>query len=183
MNNQYNTATPLNAGAVPYQTTVTPTGTTFNTGEHAAPSALKGNITAMMGKIQHDPVKEHHGNAMVASSKEAKAARFEAKALEWERKGNMNKAQKNRGKAATYRQRAIAKLNQPTTAVPMVNRHDKAARCEAKALEYEKKGNLAKAQRNRERAYRIRQRHNIPHPVGTVPPMTTTTTTTVLPAH
>lgn len=98
-----NTAMPLNSGAVPlntsYPTTVvTPTGATFNNGETAAPSALKGNITSFVGKLQHNPEKEHTGNAMVASSKEAKAARFEQKALDWERKGNVAKAQKNRGK-------------------------------------------------------------------------------------
>lgn len=51
---------------------------------------------------------------------------------------------------------------------------DKAARCEAKALEYERKGNLAKAQRNRERAWRIREKHAIPHPVGAQHPSTYT---------
>lgn len=49
---------------------------------------------------------------------------------------------------------------------------DKAARCEAKALEYERKGNLSKAQRNRERAWRIREKHAIPHPVGAQHPST-----------
>eukprot|EP00026_Physarum_polycephalum_P016641 Phypoly_transcript_17598.p1 GENE.Phypoly_transcript_17598~~Phypoly_transcript_17598.p1 ORF type:complete len:223 (+),score=61.80 Phypoly_transcript_17598:78-746(+) len=194
------TAMPLNTGAVPYTSTpgapstiVTPTGTTFANGDTAAPSALKGNITSMMGKMQHNPDKQHAGNAMVASSKEAKAARFEAKAIEWERKGNVTKAQKNRGKAALLRQKAIAKLNQPTVmAYPPGVKNDKAARCELKALEYEKKGNLAKAQRNREKAYRIREKHGIAHPVGTMPPAnysstnaTTTpmTTQTVPPTH
>ena len=49
---------------------------------------------------------------------------------------------------------------------------DKAARCEAKALEYERKGNLAKAQKNREKAWRIREKHSIPHPVGASHPST-----------
>lgn len=212
---QQTTAVPVTTGAVPYTTNigapstiVTPTGTTFASGETAPPSALKGNITAMMGKMQHDPNKQHAGNAMVASSKEAKAARFEAKAIEWERKGNITKAQKNRGKvkrtpsrtsllarshsfilsllsqpfansflqAALLRQKAIAKLNQPcVTAYPPGVKNDKAARCDLKALEYEKKGNLAKAQKNRERAYKIREKHGIAHPVGTVRPATTTT--------
>lgn len=81
--------------------------------------------------------------------------------------------------AARYRQAAIAKLNQPikSVAVPIGQKNDKAARCEAKALEYEKRGNLAKAQRNREKAYRIREKHGIPHPVGTVPLQSSGTTT------
>jgi len=60
---------------------------------------------------------------------------------------------------------------------------DKAARCEAKALEYERKGNLAKAQKNRERAFRIRQKHSLAVPAGGyyVAPGTTTTTTVVTP--
>lgn len=105
MNTQSTTAVPLSTGTVPItsapgapSTIVTPTGATFATGDTAAPSSLKGNITSMMGKMQHNPEKQHAGNAMVASSKEAKAARFESKALDWERKGNVAKAQKNRGK-------------------------------------------------------------------------------------
>lgn len=88
--------------------------------------------------------------------------------------------------AIRYRQKAIAKMNQPlksaNTARPIGTvggvsgvtpalKSDKAARCEAKALEYERKGNLAKAQRNREKAWRIREKNAIPHPVGTVPPL------------
>ena len=179
MNTHQTTAVPLSTGTVPISnpgaasTIVTPTGATFASGDTAAPSSLKGNFTSMMGKMQHNPEKQHAGNAMVASSKEAKAAKFEAKALDWERKGNVAKAQKNRGKAALLRQKAIAKLNAPvTTALPPGMKNDKAARCEVKALEYEKRGNLAKAQRNRERAYRIREKHGIAHPVGTVRPAT-----------
>lgn len=191
MNQTSTTAVPLSTGAVPYSsattgygapsTIVTPTGATFASGDTAPPSSLKGNITSMMGKMQHNPEKQHAGNAMVASSKEAKAARFEAKAVEWERKGNVTKAQKNRGKAAMLRQKAIAKLNQPcVTAYPPGVKNDKAARCELKALEYEKKGNLAKAQRNREKAYRIREKHGIAHPVGTTLPATTTSTNSTM---
>lgn len=154
--------------------------------------ALKGNITSMMGKLQHNPQKEQDGNIMVANASEQKAARFETKALEWDRKGNTAKAQKNREKAARYRQKAIAKMNQPLksagTARPIGSvgttpgnpalKSDKAARCEAKALEYERKGNLAKAQKNRERAWRIREKNGIPHPVGAVPPLGYSSTTT-----
>lgn len=62
------------------------------------PSALKGNITAMVGKMTHNAQKEQNGNIMIANAAEQKAARFETKALEWERKGNNNKAIKNREK-------------------------------------------------------------------------------------
>jgi tetratricopeptide (TPR) repeat protein len=145
----------------------------------AQPSAIKGNVTAILGKLQHNPEKQQSGNAMIASSYEQKAGRFETKALDWERQGNMAKAAKNRGKAANYRQKATAKLSEPLTApAPVSQKRDKAARCEAKALNYEKQGNLAKAQKNREKAYRIREKHNIPHPIGTLPPATYTSSTT-----
>lgn len=111
-------AQPLAGGAVPLANTygqpvtvVTPTGATFAGGQTANPSALKGNITSMVGKMQHDPVKQHAGNAMVASSREAKAARFEAKALEWERKGNLAKAQKNRGKVLSHSTRCLLHIH------------------------------------------------------------------------
>ena len=51
-------------------------------------------------------------------------------------------------------------------------RGDKAARFEARALEYERKGNHAKAQRNRERAWRTREKHSIAHPAGSRHPNT-----------
>lgn len=85
------------------------------------------------------------------------------------------------------RQKAIAKLNAPvTTPLPAGMKNDKAARCEVKALEYEKKGNLAKAQKNRERAYRIREKHGLAHPVGTSRPanyVATTPSAAPLPTH
>lgn len=62
------------------------------------PSSIKGNVTALMGKMTHNPAKEHNGNIMIANAAEQKAARFETKALEWERKGNNSKAIKNREK-------------------------------------------------------------------------------------
>lgn len=162
------------------------------------PSAIKGNITSMVGKMTHNPTKEHDGNIMVANSREQKAARFETKAIEWDRKGNAAKATKNREKALLYRNKAVTKMNQPLTATPkpVGVKNDKAARCEVKALEYERKGNVAKAQQQREKvtspsnpipyspfslvlllifylqAYRIRTKHNIAHPVGTIPPTT-----------
>jgi hypothetical protein len=88
--------------------------------------------------------------------------------------------------AIRYRQKAAAKLAQPLTSAQTARpigsvgqtgvspalKSDKAARCEAKALEYERKGNLAKAQRNREKAWRIREKHSIPHPVGAQHPST-----------
>lgn len=73
------------------------TGTTMHDPAHP-PSALKGNMTSMMGKMTHNPTKEHDGNIMIANAAEQKAARFETKALEWESKGNTAKAQKNREK-------------------------------------------------------------------------------------
>jgi hypothetical protein len=62
------------------------------------PSALKGNMNYLVGKMTHNPTKEHDGNIMIANAAEQKAARFETKALEWERKGNTAKATKNRDK-------------------------------------------------------------------------------------
>jgi hypothetical protein len=62
-------------------------------------------------------------------------------------------------------------LQQPVGPVlPAAQQGDKAARCDQKAVAYEKKGNLAKAQRNREKAYRIREKYGIAHPVGSLPP-------------
>jgi len=223
------------------------------------PSAIKGNITSMMGKVSHNPQKQQDGNIMIANSCEQKAAKFETKALQWEQKGNMAKAQKNREKAARYRQKAIAKMNQPlttpkqsssnnnapimttqaggssftsttpmttpTSTMPMssgnttgfsssgtttgftsgttnynsgttalnppllatTSKSDKALRCEQKALEYERKGDLGKAQRNRDKAWHIREKNGIPHPVGSVTPVaysqqTSTNFTTIAPA-
>eukprot|EP01110_Echinostelium_bisporum_P000679 TRINITY_DN1167_c0_g1_i1.p1 TRINITY_DN1167_c0_g1~~TRINITY_DN1167_c0_g1_i1.p1 ORF type:complete len:189 (-),score=106.66 TRINITY_DN1167_c0_g1_i1:88-654(-) len=170
----------------PVTTSVTPQATVLPSGETITnPSSIKGNITAMVGKMSHNPEKEVAGNTMVAGAKEQKAARFEAKALEWERKGNVQKAQKNREKAAKFRQAAMTKLTKPVQSVGVATapgqKADKAARCDAKALEYERKGNMAKAQKNRERAYKIRSKHGITHPVGTVP-MTSYGTTTMAPA-
>ena len=50
--------------------------------------------------------------------------------------------------------------------------NNKAARFEARALEYERKGNHAKAQRNRERAWKTREKHSIAHPAGSRHPNT-----------
>eukprot|EP00026_Physarum_polycephalum_P012414 Phypoly_transcript_12718.p1 GENE.Phypoly_transcript_12718~~Phypoly_transcript_12718.p1 ORF type:complete len:238 (+),score=69.13 Phypoly_transcript_12718:319-1032(+) len=180
----YPTAIPAQqAGAYPAGTTSM--GATQAGDPAHPPSAIKGNITAMMGKMQHNPTKEQNGNIMISNAAEQKAAKFETKALQWESKGNTVKAQKNREKAARYRQKAAAKLAQPLssaqtakpigavgTAGPSPLKSDKAARCEAKALEYERKGNLAKAQKNRERAWRIREKNSIPHPVGAQHPST-----------
>ena len=51
-------------------------------------------------------------------------------------------------------------------------RGDRAARFEARALEYERRGNHAKAQRNRERAWKTREKHSIAHPAGSRHPNT-----------
>ena len=53
-----------------------------------------------------------------------------------------------------------------------LNYGDKASRFEARALEYERKGNHAKAQRNRERAWRTREKHSVAHPAGSRHPNT-----------
>ena len=94
--------------------------------------------------------------------------------------------------AARYR----AKTGVPRGAVNPALKGDKAARFEAKALQYERNGNTAKAQRARERAWRIREKHAIAHPAGIRHPntypafnqqsnyltrTTTTTTTTGMP--
>jgi len=85
------------------------------------PSAFKGNITSMMGKMSHNPQKQQDGNIMVANSCEQKAARFETKAAQWEQKGDLAKAQKNRDKASRYRQKAITKMHEPLTTPKGVN--------------------------------------------------------------
>jgi len=122
-----------------------------------------------MGKITHNPEKQQAGNAMIACRKEEKANFFEQKAVEWERKGNMNKAQKNREKAASYRHKAQVKLNMPLTTP--VNKTavktDKAARYDSKALDCERRGDMQGAQKCREKAYQLRQKHGLSQPIGT----------------
>lgn len=93
-------AVPLNTVPHTYPTTSTLHSNTVGDPSHP-PSAIKGNITSMVGKMTHNPQKEQDGNIMVANASEQKAARFEAKALQWEQKGNATKAQKNREKVNT----------------------------------------------------------------------------------
>eukprot|EP00026_Physarum_polycephalum_P013367 Phypoly_transcript_13760.p1 GENE.Phypoly_transcript_13760~~Phypoly_transcript_13760.p1 ORF type:complete len:294 (+),score=68.36 Phypoly_transcript_13760:111-992(+) len=133
-------------------------------------STIKGNFTSFVGKVTHNPDKQQAGNAMIASRKEEKAAYCEQKAAEWELKGNTAKAQKNREKAARYRQMAQSRLQQPLSApankdkVPA--KMDKAARLDAKAQEYERRGEDAKAVKCHNKAHQVRQKHNLSQPIG-----------------
>jgi hypothetical protein len=168
-------------GTETYTPTICTTTTPATTVSPPAPhlSTIKGNITSFVGKVTHNPDKQQAGNAMVASRKEEKAAFFEQKALEWELKGNTNKAQKNRDKAARYRQMAQARLNAPLTTP--VNKTpakmDKAKRLDAKAQEHERRGEDAKAAKYQDKAYQLRQKHGLSHPVGgSTPTMVGTTT-------
>jgi hypothetical protein len=96
--NTYTGALPATqAGAYPVGTTAAGTNAGQMDPSHP-PSALKGNMTSMMGKMTHNPTKEQNGNIMIANAAEQKAAKFETKALQWESKGNTSKAQKNREK-------------------------------------------------------------------------------------
>lgn len=131
-------------------------------------STIKGNLTSFVGKVTHNPDKQQAGNVMVANRKEEKAQFFEQKAAEWELKGNTAKAQKNREKAARCRQTAQARREQPLSSP--VNKTpakiDKAAKLDAKAQECERKGDQAKAVQYHEKAYQLRQKHNLSQPIG-----------------
>eukprot|EP01111_Echinosteliopsis_oligospora_P008927 TRINITY_DN251_c0_g1_i1.p1 TRINITY_DN251_c0_g1~~TRINITY_DN251_c0_g1_i1.p1 ORF type:complete len:226 (-),score=75.12 TRINITY_DN251_c0_g1_i1:101-778(-) len=182
----YTTSTThVQTGAPIVQATNAAGTTTYVDGSVAQPSSIGGNIEALVGKMTHNPEKQMHGNTRVAGSAEAKATRFEQKALEWDRKGNPTKANKNREKAGRYRQKAVTKL----TAIPVAPKNrtpgvltqrqaDKITRFETRAIEAERSGNLSKAQKNRDKANRIRQKAGIsniiyastatgPVPVGT----------------
>jgi len=87
--------------------------------------------------------------------------KYEARAIEYDKKGNPAKAQKNREKAARLRQ---AQLNSGNNSSNPSARGDSAftnplwspERYDQKAQKWEAKGNLAKAQKNREKAARLR---------------------------
>lgn len=165
-------ATPL-----PSTTTTTnasPITTTAQSPSTHAPhlSTLKGNFTSFVGKVTHNPDKQQAGNAMIATRKEEKATFFEQKATEWELKGNTSKATKNREKAARYRQTAQARLNAPLTtpANKTPAKMDKAARLDAKAQEYERRGDETRAVKCHAKAYQLRQKYGFSDPVGGTTP-------------
>jgi len=137
-------------------------------------STIKGNITSFVGKVTHNPDKQQAGNAMIANRKEEKAVFFDQQASEWEIKGNTAKAHKYREKAARCRQMALAKLHEPLTTPTNKTsvKMDKAARLDAKAQDYERKGDDARAVRTHNKARQLRQKYGLSQPIGnTTPPM------------
>jgi len=83
--------------------------------------------------------------------------KYEERALKYESKGNLKKAAKNRAKAA--RLGGPAQVSKPAPTIPativVVPTVRSAAEYEAKAIKWEQRGDWTKAQKNREKVWRM----------------------------